>query len=399
MKGSSDLEVKHETVVARFEEYYKLNRLLFSSVDSALSPLFHKYGSNYLSCNAPRKLLLSNAGHLGDAIITTGLLPVLHAIFPGIEIGFLCGSWASPIVDNHPLISRIHLLDHWYLQRNTVPRWKRFINYSFIDKKRIISEIRDQSYDVTIDVRSWFPNFITILWQADIPVRIGYNRVGFGPLLTHSFNYRYNRRHELEYQFDLLIALGVDPSALALAKPCLPPVSAASTNEAQSIVSSLTRYRVLHVASSTPSRDWPIANWQTLAHNLIARNIIPVLTGKGQRDLMLTSQIAKAVPNCIVACDHLSWGGLVALIAGAEMVYSVETSVGHVAAALGKPVVSIYGGMADSMHWKPYGNTAIVATNNLSCSPCFIKQGCRTRECLTQLNVDVVTATANKLIS
>lgn len=388
-----------DEVVARFAKKYRLSNLAFVMLDKFLAIMLIGRKKARSPAVLPRKILLSNAGHLGDVIISTGLLPVLHSYFPGVKIGFLCGSWASPIVSHHPLIAHTHFLDHWYLQRKSGSIWKKFSQYYFEDKKNVIREISMHEYDVAIDVRSWFPNLILTLWQSKIPVRIGYNRVGFGPLLTHSMSYSYGRRHELEYQFDLLKVLGVESSALGMAKPSLPPVTEAEAYEAHSLVGSLGRYRVLHVASSTLSRDWPIDQWQLLVKNLFARNITPVLTGQGPRDALIISEIARAAPSSIVACDLLSWGGLVALVGGSEMIYSVETSIGHMAAALGRPVVSIYGGMADPLHWRPYGDRVAMVTNPLDCSPCFKKYGCETRECLNQLGVNQVLEADHNLTS
>ncbi len=386
-----------ERVVRRFEHHYHIQRLAFSALDRVLS-LITGLGRRHVPVSIPpRRLLLSNAGHFGDVIITTALLPVLHRCFPGIEIGILIGRHALPVVHNHPLIAQTHLLEHWYVRRDPASRLQKLGRYGFVDQTRVIREVAACKYDVAVDVRAWFPNFSLILWRANIPVRIGFDRAGFGPLFTHPFKHHYDRRHELEYQFELLQALGVEPSSFALARPSLPPVTPAANAEAESLVGASRRYHVLHMASSTPSRDWPSAHWQDLARSLVARGITPVLTGRGARDATLTAVVVSAVPGCIDASNRLSWDGLVALIAGAELVYSVETSVGHVAAAMGKSVVAIYGGMADPMHWKPFGETAVVATKLLDCHPCFIKQGCITRECLTQLDTDSVITIANRL--
>ncbi len=269
--------------------------------------------------------------------------------------------------------------------------------YYFFDRGKIIRELAACAYEVAIDVRAWFPTFISVLWQAKIPVRIGFNRLGLGPLLTHPFEHRYDRRHELEYQFELLKAIGVGSSVFKLAQPSLVPILPEAVAEANALVGALPRYHVLHMAASTPTRDWPHERWQELARSLVARGITPVLSGSGQRDASMTARLAGSVPGCVDVCNRLSWNGLVAMIAGAELVYSVETSVGHVAAAMKRPVVAIYGGMTDPVQWKPYSETAAVATKLLNCHPCFIKQGCSGRECLTELNTETVITIANRL--
>ena len=345
----------------------------------------------------PRRLLLANAGHLGDLIITTALLPVLHHVYPGIEIGILTGSHSRSVVDGHPLIARTHYLDHWYLRRDSASGLRKLARYYLADRGNMVRELGASGYDTAIDVRAWFPNFVTVLWQAKIPTRIGFDRVGFGPLLTVPMKFRYERRHELEYQLELLQAIGARPSSFLLAHPSLPPVTPGAAAEAVALVGDAKRYHVLHMAAGTATRDWPNEHWRELAQSLTARGVVPVLTGRGPRDAAMTAHVARAVPGCIDACDRLSWGGLVALIAGAELVYSVDTSVGHVAAALKRPVVAIYGGMSDPYHWKPYGDTAMVATNLVHCHPCFMKNGCPGRECLTDLETRSVISIANQL--
>jgi heptosyltransferase-2 len=112
----------------------------------------------------------------------------------------------------------------------------------------------------------------------------------------------------------------------------------------------------------------------------------------------MSAAVAEAVPACIVATNRLDWQALVALISGAELVYSVETSIGHVAVATGRPVVAIYGGMADPLHWKPYGDAAALVTHETPCHPCFRKQGCATRDCLTMVSLDDVFSAGERLL-
>jgi ADP-heptose:LPS heptosyltransferase len=398
VKGAYFFKEQNEAVIRRYEDRHRVQKFLFAALDWVLSRNSGIVTRNEITIPQPRRLLLSNAGHLGDVIITTALLPVLHHYFPGIEIGILIGSHSQSVVKGHPLITRVHVLDHWYLRRDVVSMSEKLTQYYVFDRGKAIRELSTCAYDVAIDVRAWFPNFISVLSRVKIPISIGFNRMGLGRLLTHPCEHRYDRRHELEYQFELLKFIGVERSSLWLAQPSLPPILPAAISEAKAVVGNLERYHVLHMAASTSTRDWPFERWKMLALSLVDRGITPVLTGYGPRDAAMNARIAYAVPGCVDACDRLSWNGLVAMIAGAELVYSVETSVGHVAAALKRPVVAIYGGMADPRHWKPYGDNSIVATKLMNCNPCFNKKGCNRRECLVQLETEEVISIATQLI-
>jgi ADP-heptose:LPS heptosyltransferase len=210
--------------------------------------------------------------------------------------------------------------------------------------------------------------------------------------------YRYDKRHELEHQLDLLGLLPISADAVSKAWPTLPPASEKARVEVDALLTNVKRFRVLHPGASTPTRDWPLASWKTLAQELLEQQITPVLTGRGVRDARLIDEITQAAPGCVNACDKLGWSGLTELVRRAELVYSVETSVGHVAAALQRPVVAIYGGMADPRHWKPFGASAVTATNELPCHPCFNKKGCATRACLTELSLENVQSAAQEAL-
>jgi ADP-heptose:LPS heptosyltransferase len=383
-----DADKRDADVIGRYRARYGRQDQAFRLLDRVLGalvcPARQKVATPVFS---PRRILLVNAGHLGDVIISTALLPVLHHAFPGVEIGYLTGTYSRTVVEGHPLIVRCHFIDHWYQSREATPLWRKFATY-LIMIPSIVRELRASRYDVAIDVRSWFPNLIPLLWLVGIPVRVAYDRLGFGPLLTHRLTYDYERRHELDYQLALLRALNISEASLAVAWPTLQQPSERAIHEAQTLLGGTQRYRVLHPMASTPTRDWRLEHWHKLAQKLVKAGITPVITGRGRRERAIADSICAIEPASINAVDALSWAGLLALIERAEAVYAVETSIGHAASAFHRPVVSIYGGMADPVHWAPLG--AVVTTKLTPCHPCLNKSGCATRECLMGIHVQDV---------
>lgn len=378
-------------ILARYRARYRRQDTLFAMLDRLLRLAVGPRKLKEVS-QRPRRILLANAGHLGDAVISTGLLPVLKEAFPEAKLGFLTGTYSRAVVEGHPLLDRTHFLDHWYTARSKESVAIRVLKYHLLAFPAMVRELRAARYDVAVDLRGWFPNFAPLLWRARIPVRIGFARLGVGALLTHAQPHVYDRRHELEHQLDLLRLWGVPEKSLELARPNLAPVPEEVRRRVSSRMRANDRYQVLHPASSTALRDWTPDGWASLARNLLARGITPVITGAGTRDAALAEAISRAAPGVVNTVNRLSWQELLALLEGAEIVYSVETSIGHAAAALGRPVIAIYGGMGDPAHWAPIGSR--VVTKPQPCSPCFRKRGCSHLSCLLKVTVEEVEGAA-----
>jgi ADP-heptose:LPS heptosyltransferase len=345
----------------------------------------------------PRKLLLANYGHLGDIVMSTPCLSILRKAFPDVTIGFLIGSWARPVLEGHPDVARLHAVDHWFMDRGPQSRFVKAPCY-WRDCLRVAREIERERYDVAVDLRAYKPNAIPILRLANIPVRIGYTKVGFGPLLTHPRRFMYQRAHETVVQSDLLEALGISQVERENAAFHL-PFSDSGLAEARQLVD-VRAYRIMHVGASVAVRDWPVESWRELAERLTREGRRLVFTGRGARDRTIVERITAGLSNCINACDMLSWPGLVEMIRGAELVYSVETAAGHVAVAVGSPVVAIYGGMQDWRHWAPRpGPTSVCLSNVVPCWPCFTYNGCGDEKCLKGIGVDDVYRAGEALVS
>lgn len=376
-------------IMLRFDKRHVVNDSIFAAFNTVLRILLGQWGKKTVSIPPPRRILLANAGHLGDIIISTALLPVLHKAFPGVEIGYLTGSYGHPVVDGHPLIKHVHYADHWYSRRDLQPLWRKVFDYwRFIP--RIVREIRAIGYDTTIDVRTWFANYIPLLWWTRIPVRIGCDRVGWGSLLTHNVPRAGTRQHEMRHHLAMLGPLQLTPDQISVARPVLSPPSKEDRLKAEAVLSGANRYRVLHPCANAAVKDWPLENWVVLARRLLQKGITPVVTGAGERDDAVAATLAQDAPGCINAVNRLSWSELMAMLLGAEVVYSVDTSVGHAAAALDVPTVAICGGFTDPVLFAPHGAT--VVTHELPCHPCFNKHGCHDPQCILGISVEDVEA-------
>ena len=382
-------------VIARHRKRYRAARQLAGLLDSTLRLFIHSRPS---PITQPRRILLANYGHLGDVVMSTVCLTILKNAWPDVEIGFLIGSWSRPVLDGHPDIARLHIVDHWFMDRGPAPRPFKAMRYWAVCR-RVACEIREANYDIAIDLRAYRPNAIPVIWLAGVPVRIGYTSVGFGPLLTHPQQFIFQRRHESEVQFDLLRILPIPKECFDSPAFRLSPATADATREVDALIATAgwsgQPFIVIHMAASVPVRDWPTTNWQSLTQRLITEGRRVIFTGRGCRDRTLIERVVAGIPQSgsfLNACDKLSFAGLVELIRRTEIVFSVETMAGHIAAAVGTPCVAIYGGMSDPKQWAPRpGPDVRVVTHVVPCWPCFQYNGCAEMSCLRDLPVEDVS--------
>ncbi len=318
----------------------KIPRLLLSFLDQLILPMRQSAEIKKLD-----KILLCNIAHLGDAVISTSLIPVLRQALPHTKIGFLTSGLSSCVLKDHPEVTWIHEVNHWKLNRSSASISKKIFTY-YSSKRTAIEEIKRVGYDLAIDLYPYFPNAIPLLWQAGIPVRMGYTSGGFGPLLTHPMNWEHREQHISSYHYDLLknLPLQFDKTQLSYS---LPKPSCEMPNKW-----GLERgYLLLHMGSSTKEKDWPEDRWCRLVQEAPVKQI--VFTGRGPIEKERIARVSKNIVNSINLSDQLSWKELCEVVSMAGQVVTVDSVAAHIAEAYAIPTIVIFMGSSAPIHWKP----------------------------------------------
>lgn len=332
----------------------------------------------------PRRILLLNGSHIGDIVIATSVLPILRAAYPDAEIGFVTGSWSQMVLKGHPLVAYTHCVDHWRFNRSADSLYRKVLQFRKT-RRTALAEIRELKYDVALSIYSHFSDLLDVSYSASIPVRVGFRESALSSLATTLIEEPKSPFiHQGERLAALLKALPIDPANFHLRRSSLADESTASAKELCTLlgVKNLddASYRIVHMGSGAPQREFPIKFWRELAGQLSAQGTL-VFTGRGKREMEKITAAIQGLQNCVNACDRLSWGGFVAAVRHAEVLYGVESMAGHVAAAVGTPCVVVYGGAAGPARWRPEGKDCIVVTNHVPCAPCLLPQGCSDMTC------------------
>ncbi len=333
----------------------------------------------FLKC--PKKILVSNIGHMGDVVIGTALLEVLKAHFPDVRIDCLVGSWAAPVLQNHPHVTRLHFFDHWKLNRTVATHRERIANH-FSTMKKAVAAIRKEKYDLAIDARFFWPNTISLLKDCKIPARLGFTSAGNGPLLTHSLKWVYRDQPIAYYYADLLESVGLITPRKSL-RPNLAPVQAEKG-----------QYIVFHIASGNPQKEWPLEQWRALAEMMKEHTIF--WTGKEKRESEMVEKVIRGLPHCHNKVGLLGWHDFLKTLQGAQLLVGVDSLAGHLAAALDTPSVLLYTGINDHAHWGPMSTRATILTEKVPCAPCHWGPGCATMDCIRKVSAAQVLQACEK---
>lgn len=148
-------------------------------------------------------------------------------------------------------------------------------------------------------------------------------------------------------------------------------------------------YVVLAPGARLAIKLWPVENWRVLAERLLDAGALGlVLTGTAEEE-PLCAAIAAGLPadRVVNLAGRQDFAGLAAVIHGARAVVALDSAPAHLAAALGRPTLCLFSGLADIQSWAPAGPRVAVLSAHASCAPCFLNDvadcthghGCMTR--------------------
>ena len=123
-----------------------------------------------------------------------------------------------------------------------------------------------------------------------------------------------------------------------------------------------------------PAKQWPAEHYAELVNDLLAKGREVWFFGSSKDDLMVESILADVEPSMLARCKNLagrtSLGQAIDLLAATEAVISNDSGLMHVAAALNKPVIAIYGSTTPDFT-PPLADKVRLLATDVECRPCF----------------------------
>lgn len=314
-----------------------------------------------------RRVLVIAPNWIGDALMAQPLFALLKQLHPRVQIDAMAPAWVAPVLARMSEIDEVYAND---LGHKKLQLWHRWT---------LASDMRDNRYDAAYVLPNSLKSAL-IPWVAGIPLRIGYlGEHRYGLLNVRHANPPRDERPSMSRHY---AALAYAPGA-ELPDTLPPPrleANPADPNEATRVATRFaldTRVPLVVFcpgAEYGPAKRWPAEHFATLAQ--MTRTAFPyaqfVALGSA-KDAAIAQAIATNAPFVRNLCGQTSLDEACALISRASAVVTNDSGLMHVAAALRRPIVALYGS-TDPRHTPPLSDTAQVQWLELSCSPCFARE-------------------------
>lgn len=343
-------------------------------------------------------ILIVKLSAIGDVIHT---LPALNAIrkhYPDASITWLVEEDAAPLVQGHKALNRVLVSKrkHWL---------KALRSLSFLRTIKevygFIKALRDTRYDMILDFQALLKSGILIALAR------GRRKIGFGKGLEHmEHSYIFlNERipavdmeiHALSRGMMLLNAVGIPANEVEYKLP----ISDHDRKKIDELMKQLGINGEKSLIAINPVAKWETKLWTNkkfsqLADLLIDRYDAKIVFTGGPDDRPPIQDIMAAMKGQAVNLAGLTTLKMLAALYQ-KMVFVVSTDTGpmHMAAAVGTPVVALFGPTAP---WRtgPFGSGHQIVRGGPECSPCF-KRECKTIDCMELISVQQVIDAIHKL--
>jgi lipopolysaccharide heptosyltransferase II len=327
--------------------------------------------SRWFEVEKPCKILVRSTNWIGDAVISLPALEALRKEFPEAEIVLLSKPWVSEVYWHYPAMLRQIIYD---------PAGKR---RGFAGLGKLVEDLRAEHFDLAILLQNAF-QAAWIAWRSRIRTRVGYARDGRGMLLTHPIDVppRGAFGHEAYYYLQMLFRAGLierPEPVKPLEEPRLKMREAElswAAKRLQSLRLDGPRFLLgIHPgASFGPAKRWPPERFAEFADLAIGGLRADVLIFGSAAEEPIALEIARAMkhaPTVLVGKTTLTQ--MMALLALCQLVVTNDSGPMHLAAALGLPLVAVFGS-TDEGATGPLSLHARVVKHPVPCSPCGLRE-------------------------
>ncbi len=322
----------------------------------------------------PQKILVDGPAWIGDMVMAQSLFKLLKQQYPDACIDVLAPQWTAPLLSCMPEINQQIILPF----KHGELRWRQ--RYDFA------KTLRHHHYDWAILLRNSFKSALIPFW-AKIPQRTGWlGEWRFG-LLN---DWRTLDKTHYPLMIERFMALAY-PAKTALQKPYPLPqlkLDADAVNDSLQTFQLDTKRPIAALcpgAEYGPAKRWPAEHFAKVAQEKLAKGWQVWLMGSANDKTINDKINALCQQRCLNLAGRTNLAQAIHLLSLSRVVITNDSGLMHIAAALDRPLVVLYGSSSPTFT-PPLSEKVKILSLALSCSPCF-KRTCPLghTNCLKQL--------------
>jgi ADP-heptose:LPS heptosyltransferase len=330
----------------------------------------------------PKRVLIILLGAIGDVVRALPLLGRMRSAWPQAYIAWAVEPKSKPIIEGHRWLDQLIVYD------------RRYAPWSFVP---FLRQVRAGGFDLVVDLQRHLKSGIVGVVSG------ARDRIGFAAANTKEFNHRFTTR-QIEPQPNLRLklmqyqafadALGTPPAPIEFGLSLLPEEDA----RARAAVAGARRpLMAVILGSSWPSRLYFPESVAVVIHELArpadgSPPLFPVLIGAPEE-----AAIGDAVMRNLDGLEVLNLVGrtrlrdLIGIFSECAVAFGPDSGPMHIAAAVGCPVVSLWGATAPQRS-APWGYADLAIHGEIPCHPCYLRDCPIGRECMRRIAPAAVAA-------
>ncbi len=350
-----------------------------------------------------RSILAIKLCCLGDGVLALPALRALKTSYPAARLAIICtprnteAFRGQDFIDECVELPLTGLEGLWELVRSSLGAFRRAVGAG-----------RGGHPQIAVDLDLYYKVTPILAFFSGAPVRVGFDTEGKrrAALFTHSAP-RDPDKHELECFLDILATIGIETEDLST--PLWRDPAAAEAARRLLIEGGVDPDACYAVLAPGSSRNWPEKRWAPnrfaqLGSWLWRQHAMPVVLVGAGFEAELAGEIAAGIDGATVnLAGTCSIRETIELLRSAAVVVSNDSGPMHLAAAVGAPVVGIFG-PTNPTKWRPWGDrTRVVrAVDGCEKQPCYYLSSmpeCDAADCIGRIDVEQVSAAVDELLS
>ena len=324
---------------------------------------------------APKKILIVLHGSIGDVTRAIPLANLVRRAFPRARIAWAIEPAAAPLIEHHPAVDEIILFDRdrW---------WRSFWPF--------LSGIRWRRFDLVLDLQRHLKSGLISRWSG-APHRVGFHRRDAKELNwlfnNHTISPVAKDASKLAHYLKFAEFLGIEPHPIEWKFHLLPDEEAAVEKMLREVGGPFAAYCV---GGRWESKRWfPEEAAKSAAEVKRCYGFEVVLLG-GKEDTAFAEEMERQD-----SARFFNWAGrtslreVIGILSRAELAVGPDSGLMHISAAVGTPVVSLWG-PTDPLRTGPFGYQELIVQGKAACAPCYLKRCPIGRVCMRSISSEDV---------